>query len=98
MDADSFRRLNSSGVTTRLSIQLELNSGQAISSRPFRQLTRQKFQGTKAHYPHSIFARHHLNSKKANTLWMLSCPARVVETTHRCSSTVSVEEKPSFLM
>jgi len=56
------------------------------------------FQRTKTHYPHSIFARHDPNSKEANTLWMLGSLAGVVEPAHRCFSTVSVQEKPSFLI
>src|SRR5205807_6488892 len=67
-------------------------------ARPFRQFTRQKLEWTETHNFHSLPARHNPNSKKTDTLWMLSRFARVEKRTHGQSSSIGPREKSSFFV
>ena len=75
------------------------NARRNASARPIPKLPGQKFQGPETHDAHAIFAiRDDPNGKEANTLWMLSGSARVVEAKRRRFSSICVEVKSSVVM
>src|SRR6266849_2545564 len=81
-----------------LRVSLPFDCMRATSAWPFRQFTRQKFQWTEAYYFYAFFSRHDLDTKEANSLWILSGFSGVVEGAHRYTSSVRIQPKSSFLM